>query len=69
MGTRRWMPKQHGPIALEQGVEALVADGAKIAKSTVFLDEIHRMNARQQEMLYTLMTKAELGLYAEEPSR
>lgn len=57
-GYKKMDAEEARQIALEQGVEALVAEGAKIAKSTVFLDEIHRMNARQQEMLYTLMTKS-----------
>jgi holliday junction DNA helicase RuvB len=44
-------------IAMEQGVEALVAQGRKVSKSVVFLDEIHRLSQKQQEQLYTLMTK------------
>ena len=44
-------------IALEQGVEALVAKGARLSKSVVFLDEVHRLSQKQQEQLYTLMTK------------
>lgn len=44
-------------IALEQGVEALVAKGAMLSKSVVFLDEVHRLSQKQQEQLYTLMTK------------
>lgn len=49
--------EQARTIALEQGVEALVAEGAKLSKSVVFLDEIHRLTQKQQEQLYTLMTK------------
>jgi len=49
--------EQARKIALEQGVEALVANGSKLSKSVVFLDEIHRLSQKQQEQLYTLMTK------------
>lgn len=44
-------------IAMEQGVEALVERGKKVSKSVVFLDEIHRLSQKQQEQIYTLMTK------------
>jgi len=56
-GYRKMEADQARKIAMEHGVEALVSDVATISKSVVFLDEIHRMNAKQQEQLYTLMTK------------
>ena len=49
--------EQARKIAIERGVEALVANGSKLSKSVVFLDEIHRLSQKQQEQLYTLMTK------------
>lgn len=49
--------EQARDIALEHGVEALVAEGKNLSKSVVFLDEVHRLSQKQQEQLYTLMTK------------
>ena len=56
-GYRKMEADQARKMAMEHGVEALVSDVAPISKSVVFLDEIHRMSAKQQEQLYTLMTK------------
>ena len=56
-GYKKMDAEKAREIILDQGVEALVADTVPISKSVVFLDEIHRLTQKQQEMLFTVMTK------------